>query len=112
MKTKHLTHDLSVASQMEPDDVSIAAAMGFKSIMCNRPDGESLDQNLFETIRTIAERLGIETAYLPIQTSGPTQEDIAEVATLVAKLPRPILAYGKTGERSEALLSKFFEAET
>jgi sulfide:quinone oxidoreductase len=112
MNTKHLTHDLSVASQLAPDDVSVAAAMGFKSILCNRPDGEDLSQNLFEEIRTAAKRLDIQTAYLPIKVSGPTQDNKAEVVKLMATLPKPVLAYCKTGERSEALLSKFFEAET
>ena len=112
MNTKHLTHDLSVGSQMATDDVSIVAAMGFKSIICNRPDGETLDQNLFEEIRILAKRMEIESAYLPIKTFGPTADDLAKIADLLGTLPRPILAYCKTGERSETLLSKFFEKET
>ena len=111
MKTEHLTHDLSVGSQLSPEDVSVIGAMGFKSIICNRPDGEALGQNLFEEIRTLAERMDIKTAYLPIHATGPTEKDRAEMAKLFQKLPRPILAYCETGARSTALLSESIEAE-
>ena len=30
--------------QIAPRDVAEIAALGFRSIMCNRPDGEALDQ--------------------------------------------------------------------
>lgn len=45
--------------------------MGFKSIVCNRPDGEGEDQPLFETIETVAARAGLRSAYLPIDAAGP-----------------------------------------
>jgi sulfide:quinone oxidoreductase len=109
MKTEHLTPDLSVSSQLSPSDVSIIGAMGFKSIICNRPDGEALGQNLFEEIRTLAERMDIKTAYLPIQATGPTEKDKAEMEKLFGTLPRPILAYCETGARSTALLSEGIE---
>ena len=40
MAIKQLTPTLSVTAQLTPADIAQAAAMGFRAILCNRPDGE------------------------------------------------------------------------
>ena len=44
MNSKTLAPDISVSPQLTPQDVGLAAAQGFRSIIINRPDGESDDQ--------------------------------------------------------------------
>ena len=44
MDLKRLTPTLSVAPQIAPDDLPAAAAAGFTTLICNRPDGEQPGQ--------------------------------------------------------------------
>jgi sulfide:quinone oxidoreductase len=41
---KPITPSLSVSEQVLPQDIAALAAAGFKSVICNRPDGEGADQ--------------------------------------------------------------------
>jgi sulfide:quinone oxidoreductase len=93
----------SVCPQIGTDDIPLVAGLGFKSIICNRPDGESWDQPLFETLETAAVRAGLGAVYLPVAPSGPTAADVAHFASLFAELPKPVLAYCRSGARSLAI---------
>ena len=92
----------SVSDQIGTDDIPLIAAMGFKSIVCNRPDGEGEDQPLFETIETVAARAGLRAAYLPVAATGPVAQDSLAFEKLFENLPKPVLAYSRTGNRSRA----------
>lgn len=109
MKHKHISDEFSVAGQVNTDDIALLDAMGFRSLVCNRPDGEALDQPLFETIRNVAKRSNIETAYLPVKAGVPTDDDVEQLRDLVERLPKPVLVYCGTGARSEALLSRIIK---
>jgi sulfide:quinone oxidoreductase len=78
---------------------------GFRAIVCNRPDGEGMDQPNFEEIETEAEKLGLRTAYLPITAGKVSDEDADKFRELLTELPGPILAYCRSGTRSATLWS-------
>ncbi|RLJ60099.1 sulfide:quinone oxidoreductase [Litoreibacter meonggei] len=104
IKTKKVTPEISVSAQPSPKDLALIHTLGFKSIVSNRPDGEAIDQSLYEEMRQAAIYAGLEAAYLPIEESGPTGEDVEKMADLLKALPTPILAYCETGARCEALV--------
>ena len=66
MQPRALTNDLSVSPQIVPDDVPTLAAIGFRSLICNRPDGEGPDQPGFQEIERKASALGLQVHYLPV----------------------------------------------
>jgi sulfide:quinone oxidoreductase len=103
MQVKQLTSDISVAGQISPSDVPELAALGFKSIICNRPDGEARDQPLFEALVHAAGQAGLSTRYLPISSRGITPSNVAEFEKVLEELPRPVLAYCRVGARSASL---------
>jgi sulfide:quinone oxidoreductase len=103
MEISKLNEAFSVAAQIGPKDIPVIAAMGFKSILCNRPDGESPDQPLFEAVEAGAKLLGLTAAYLPVRPAGPAASDAAEFGRLFASLPKPVLAYCQSGRRSRAI---------
>jgi sulfide:quinone oxidoreductase len=105
MDARTLTAGLSVAPQITAEDVALAKDHGFRAIVCNRPDGEGMDQPNFEEIEAAARRLGLETAYLPITAGKVTDEDAARFSALLTGLPGPVLAYCRTGTRSATLWS-------
>jgi uncharacterized protein (TIGR01244 family) len=98
-----ITPDYSVAPQITRDDVADIAARGFRAIMCNRPDGESLDQTPEAAIRTEAERLGLAFASVPVVSGSIYAEDVEDFKAALAELPAPVLAYCRSGSRCRNL---------
>jgi sulfide:quinone oxidoreductase len=102
---KAITQNLSVAPQVEPEDIAGLARQGIRSIICNRPDGEGDDQPSFKEIETAAKNLGVEARYLPIVPGNVGDGDVAAFASLMETLPKPVLAYCRSGARAATLWS-------
>lgn len=101
--TKKLTEEISVAAQISPSEVAGLAASGFKSIICNRPDGEAPDQPAFREIAEAAGAAGLEARYLPVTPGTVSGVDAAALGAALAELPKPVLAYCRSGMRSTLL---------
>ena len=96
--------DVCVAPQLTPQAMAEAAAMGFKSVVNNRPDFEhGPDQPSNESIAAAAKVAGLEYRYLPVDGGYQSPEEIAAFAKLLAELPRPLLAFCRSGARSTRL---------
>ncbi|MDJ0683213.1 MAG: TIGR01244 family sulfur transferase [Alphaproteobacteria bacterium] len=103
MELKTVNDTFSVSPQIAPGDVAGLAEQGFRSIICNRPDGEGADQPSFEEIRVEAEKAGLEAHYLPVVSGQVGDEDAAEFDAALERAPKPTLAYCRTGTRSITL---------
>jgi sulfide:quinone oxidoreductase len=98
-----LTPELSVTGQIRADDIGHIAAHGFRTIINNRPDGEAPDQPGSEEVAAEARAHGLEYRYLPVISGKISDADVAALGLLVADLPKPILMYCRTGNRSTTL---------
>ena len=103
MQTKRITAGLSVSEQITVADVAALAEAGFNSIICNRPDGEGADQPVFAEIATAAQSHGMTAHYQPIVSGKVGDADAIAFGELLEKLPKPVLAYCRTGTRSTTL---------
>ncbi len=103
MNFVQLSDTLSVAGQISPDDLQAIARAGFKSVICNRPDGESPGQFSSRELAVAASQAGLTLAYLPVVSGRVTQEDGQSFADLIDQLPTPALAYCRSGMRSATL---------
>ena len=100
MDIKQLSETVSVTGQVAVDDVATIARRGFKSIICNRPDGEDAGQPAFGEIEAAAKDEGLSSAYQPVVSGQVTAADGDAFGALVETLPKPILAYCRSGARS------------
>ncbi len=105
MNIHALTPTLSVAPQIHPADLATLAEGGFRAVICNRPDGEGNDQPNFAEIEAAAQAVGITVAYLPVVSGKVQDEDGEAFGALFDRLPKPVLAYCRTGTRSATLWS-------
>ena len=105
MHSRKLDAEISVSEQLTVADVAEAAKAGFRSIICNRPNGEGWGQPEFAEIERAAKAVGLEAAYLPITPAGMSSQQVQSFAELMATLPKPILAYCRSGARSTGLWS-------
>jgi sulfide:quinone oxidoreductase len=106
MKIKRISDKYTIATQIEIDKIGKLADRGFRSILCNRPDGEGADQPRFAEVEAAAARAGIRAAYVPIELSGATDRDVRAFHDAVRSLPTPLLAYCRSGTRSAMLISR------
>lgn len=103
MKLSKITPFLSVSEQLTEQDLGIAAAQGFKSIINNRPDGEAEDQPRSEFLAAAAERLGLAYRHIPVVPGKVTDADADAFAQALGKGRGPVLAFCRTGTRSTTL---------
>lgn len=103
MDIKTLTPLISVAGQIVEHDMAVIAQAGFKSIICNRPDGEGSDQPGFKEIEQAALAAGLVIRYLPVESGKVSDEQGKAFGALMEELPKPVLAYCRTGMRSTTM---------
>ena len=100
-----LSADVSVAAQLDPAAMAWAARAGFRSVINNRPDFEGgPDQPTSAQIENAAREAGLAYEFLPVNPAVQTPEQIARFAELLERMPKPILAFCRSGARSGRLV--------
>jgi sulfide:quinone oxidoreductase len=99
MQYANVTQQLSVSPQVLVEELKAIQAAGFKSIICNRPDGEGVDQPNFAEIEAKALSLGLSCIYQPVVSGKITPQDAITFEANLQKLEAPVLAYCRTGTR-------------
>lgn len=102
-EVKRLTDQLSVSAQPQIEDIKQFADLGFKTIINNRPDGESADQPDEADLAHAAQQAGLRYIYLPITPGQFTDDAVATFAKHLDQAEGPILAFCRTGTRSTTL---------
>jgi sulfide:quinone oxidoreductase len=103
MDIKKISPFLSVSPQITAADVGILATQGFRTIICNRPDGEADDQPAMASIGAAAERHGLRFHEQPVKSGQLTDDDVDRFAALLELAEGPVLAFCRTGTRSITL---------
>src|SRR5690349_4398260 len=108
MSTPHvqqLDATIAVAPQLAPEDLAWAANAGYRSVINNRPDFEGgPDQPTSAQIEAAAKAAGLAYAFLPVASGYQSPEEIERFAQLLQTLPKPILAFCRSGTRSGRLV--------
>ncbi len=103
MDIRPLTDELSASPQITTLDLQAVRDAGFKAIVCNRPDGEGADQPNFAEIERAAQAMGLQAHYLPAEPGKVSDEQGVAFGELLSALPKPVLAYCRTGMRSTTM---------
>ena len=101
---EQLAPGLSVTGQLDPAAMAWAAHAGFKSVINNRPDFEGgPDQPTSAAMQAAALAAGLRYAFLPVAPASQTPQEIERFAELLHELPKPVLAFCRSGTRSGKL---------
>lgn len=103
MELKTLTPELAVAAQINAADLADIAGAGYRTLICNRPDGEGNDQPLFAELEAAARVLGVVMHYLPAESGKVTDEQGRQFGALMDTSAKPVLAFCRTGMRSTTM---------
>ncbi|KVE61932.1 aminotransferase class V-fold PLP-dependent enzyme [Burkholderia vietnamiensis] len=99
----------TASRQITPGELTAIRHAGFRAVICNRPDGESADQPAFDEIAAAARELGLDARYLPVERDGIDDAQVDAFGALVDALPKPVLAYCRSGSRSALLWNRLTE---
>jgi uncharacterized protein (TIGR01244 family) len=103
VQIRQLTEQLSIATQIDATDVAALAALGFRSIINNRPDGEVDGQPAGAELEAAARRAGLAYRHIPVVSGQLQDAQVQAFAAALEELPRPALAFCRTGTRSTTL---------
>lgn len=100
MDIRSIDNDYSVSGQITVEDLDQIKVMGFKSIVCNRPDEEEPGQPSFADIAARAEELGLQIRHIPVGRMGLTPDSLTEMVDALEDFQKPMLGYCRSGARS------------
>lgn len=95
-----IDEQVAVSGQITVEQVQAIADAGYKSLICNRPDGEAQDQTEVAAIEAAAVSAGLAFRNIPVLGSGMTIDNVEATRTALDELDRPIYAYCRSGARS------------
>jgi len=97
----HITPGFAVTGVLEAEDFERLAAMGFRAVINNRPDGEEDGQLPSHVEAALAWRAGLAYRHVPVgKLDLFTDEVIEAMQAALDGLDGPILAHCKSGMRS------------
>jgi uncharacterized protein (TIGR01244 family) len=99
MNIRPINDEYAVTAQIAVDDLDEIKDMGFKSIVCHRPDDEDPGQPDFADISAHAQALGLEVRHIPV-SGQPTADAVRGMVDALDELPKPMLGYCRSGNRS------------
>ncbi len=99
-KFRRLTGEVWVAPQLEAADFAAAAALGIRTVVNNRPDGEAEGQLTSEQARAAAEAAGLAYVHLPVVSGAIFPDHVEALRRILATTEGPWLLYCRSGTRS------------
>ncbi|QZP17261.1 TIGR01244 family phosphatase [Methylophilales bacterium] len=103
MQLNKIIDDYVVSEQVTVDDIQTIKEAGFKTIFCNRPDNEEINQVTVESIKNAAVENGLKFIHQPVIGGQITQDDVDQFGEYFDASEKPIFAYCRTGTRSSML---------
>jgi len=103
MDIKRLNPRIATSSQILPTDIEAIGRAGYRSIICNRPDGEEQRQTTAKEIESAARAAGLGFAHIPVVSGSESESDVAAMKAALESLKGPVLAYCRSGARAAKL---------
>ena len=97
-----LTHSLSVAGQIQPEDVQALAEHGYQVIICNRPDNEEPNQPSMDEMAAACDLAGVNFVRYPVDAMSFPGDDLDAMEEALNG-DEKTLAYCRSGARSTNL---------
>lgn len=99
MDLHRLDDTVTVAPQLLAEELEAVARLGFRTVINNRPDGESFDQPPSAVMEEAARAAGLAYHHQPVISGGLSVEDVLAFRQLLARSEGPVLAFCRSGTR-------------
>ena len=98
MQARFIDKNFAVAPQIAAAHVKAIAEAGFKTIICNRPDTED-GAVPHDEVQKAAEDAGLTFRFLPVVSGQISDDDVQQMGAILREVPKPVLAYCRSGGR-------------
>ncbi len=98
-----MSHKISITGQITPDQVSIIAENGFKTIINIRPDNEQVTQPSSQDFAMATKQANLAYYHLPFDDERLSLVTVEQFASYYHAFPKPILMFCGTGARAKLL---------
>ena len=103
MKLASVSETFAVSPQIRPEEMRDVASAGYRTVICNRPDGEEPGQPSAASMREAAEEAGLVFHHIPVSGGEFPPDAIRAFARVREKADGKVIAYCRTGTRSITL---------
>jgi len=100
MEIRPLSETYAVSPQIAPQDAPAIRAAGFRTVICNRPDGENPAELSAAAIRAAVEAEGLRFVENAFAGNTLSMDHVEVQAAALADAEEPVLAYCASGNRS------------
>lgn len=100
LKLTRIAQDFAVTGQILPEQIEEIAALGFRTIVCARPDNEQAGQPSFADIAAAAGRGGLKAVHIPMSGGAPSPDQLALFRQALQDAGGPVLGYCRSGMRA------------
>jgi len=106
MRVLELSTQVFASGQLFEEDLKLVSRQGVRSIVNNRPDGETAGQPASADLARVAGELGMAYVHFPVEPGKPSENAARAFAEASAGLERPMIVFSRTGARSIRLWEK------
>ena len=99
MSIRTIEPNFHVTGQITAAQMPEVAKLGYKTVVCMRPDKESFNQPAFAEIEAAAKAAGVEAYYIPVVPGAITPLQVSELKKVLREKAGPVLAYCASGNR-------------
>lgn len=99
MSIRTIDPNFHVTGQIKPAAMQDLAKLGYKTVICMRPDKEGFFQPTFAEMEAAAKTVGIKAHYIPVVPGAITTADITALKAILSDTSGPVLAYCASGNR-------------
>jgi len=103
MQINKLNDNFSFTAQITADDIAELAKLGFKTIINNRPDGESENQPSSAELAAAAQAHQLNYVHIPVIPNNIQPAQVQAFQHTYQTSARPIIGFCKTGNRASSL---------
>jgi sulfide:quinone oxidoreductase len=103
MDIRKLDGNISVSAQIDLEDIAKIKALGFRTLISNRPDSEEAGQPSAKNIADEALLVGIKFFHIPVISGAMSLQDMDAFSEVMARCEKPVLAFCRSGKRSAML---------
>ncbi len=99
MKIHFLEPEFAIADNVAPADMASIKAQGFRTVICNRREGEE-DFEGEQALSTAAEQTGLKWVSIPVAPGEYSEADVEAFGEALENAASPILGFCRTGRRA------------
>lgn len=103
IRALELAPQVYVCGQLFEQDLKLVGKQGVRSIINNRPDGETVGQPLSTDLARVAMDHGMTMLHFPVEAGSISDAQVEAFAKICDELERPLLLFSRTGARATKL---------